>query len=121
MIADEFRGYAWSRALMGTRCKEIHVCGGPEAVELVRKIAKNCNDDFEVRFYERFSELTVEDSSLAKSPSTKRAYGNVKPGDCVVAFSKKDIFSIKVRKTFFIACSFSQNPFIFQLTFGLTC
>ena len=101
MIGDAYRGYAWSRALMGVRCKEIHVCGGPEAVELVKKIAKNCNDDFEVRRYERFAELVVEESSLAASPSTKRAYSNVKTGDCVVAFAKKDIFAIKVGR---LAC-----------------
>ena len=39
MLSDRDRGYAWSRALMGVRCKEIHVCGGSEAEEACRRIA----------------------------------------------------------------------------------
>jgi ATP-dependent RNA helicase SUPV3L1/SUV3 len=30
MIGDPERGFAWTRALLGSRCKEIHVCGGME-------------------------------------------------------------------------------------------
>ena len=54
MLRDEFRGFAWTRALLGVRCKEIHVCGGAEAIEIVKKIAYMCGDDFEVQRYERF-------------------------------------------------------------------
>jgi ATP-dependent RNA helicase SUPV3L1/SUV3 len=32
MMADDERGFAWTRALLSSRCKEIHVCGGFEAV-----------------------------------------------------------------------------------------
>ena len=42
MICDAFRGYAWTRALMGVRCKEIHVAGGLEAREIVEKICRMC-------------------------------------------------------------------------------
>lgn len=35
------------------------------------------------------------DESLAKSPTAKGSYANVQPGDCVVAFSRHDIFAIK--------------------------
>jgi ATP-dependent RNA helicase SUPV3L1/SUV3 len=37
----------------------------------------------------------VLDKSLAKSPTAKGSYANVQPGDCVVAFSRHDIFGIK--------------------------
>jgi ATP-dependent RNA helicase SUPV3L1/SUV3 len=55
MIADPHRGYAWSRALLGLRCKEIHVCGGMEAIPLIQKIAKSCGDEFELLTYSRFT------------------------------------------------------------------
>jgi ATP-dependent RNA helicase SUPV3L1/SUV3 len=55
MIADSHRGYAWSRALLGLRCKEIHVCGGMEAIPIIQKIAKSCGDEFELRTYARFT------------------------------------------------------------------
>ena len=54
MLCDEFRGFAWTRALLGVRCKEVHVCGGAEAIEIVKKIANMCGDDFELHRYERF-------------------------------------------------------------------
>lgn len=46
-------------------------------------------------FTETLSELIVLDESLAKSPTAKGSYANVQPGDCVVAFSRHDIFAIK--------------------------
>jgi len=95
MVKDQSRGYAWTRALLGVRCKEIHVCGGLEAEKLVRKIAKACGDDFELKEYERFSPLCVSDNSLSAASKALGSYRNVKPGDCVVAFSRADIFAIK--------------------------
>lgn len=41
------------------------------------------------------SNLKVLDNSLAKSPTSKGSYSSVQPGDCVVAFSRHDIFAIK--------------------------
>jgi len=95
MIGNEFRGFAWTRALLGVRCKEIHVCGGQEAIEIVRKLASMCGDEFELHRYERFSGLKVLENSLADTPTCRGSYAKVQPGDCIVAFSKKDIFAIK--------------------------
>lgn len=54
MIADPFRGYAWTRSLLGIRCQEIHLCGGMEAKGIVEKMVKLCGDDLEVHEYVRF-------------------------------------------------------------------
>lgn len=83
MIADESRGAAWTKALLGLRCKEIHVCGGWEAKDIVHKIAKACGDDFEVHKYERFSKLEVGEQSLALDPNEEGAYKTVSvPTQC---------------------------------------
>lgn len=95
MLSDGFRGHAWTRALLGVRCKEVHVCGGAEAIDIVKKICKMCGDDFELHRYERFSDLKVQSKSLANTPSARGSYKNAQPGDCVVAFSRQDIFAIK--------------------------
>lgn len=95
MIADWERGFAWTRALLGSRCKEIHVCGGMEAAKIVRRIAKACGDEFEIRTYKRFSELNIAPTSLASQPNQLNTYKHVQAGDCVVAFSRSDIFAIK--------------------------
>lgn len=71
MICDSFRGFAWTRALMGVRCKEIHIAGGLEAREIVAKIARMCGDDFEMKTYKRFGQLRVQEKSLAASPTAK--------------------------------------------------
>lgn len=95
MISDPFRGFAWTRALLGIRCKEIHVCGGLEAQGIVEKIAEFCGDELETITYERFSPLHVEEKSLAANSKALGSYKAVQPGDCVVAFSRNDIFAIK--------------------------
>jgi ATP-dependent RNA helicase SUPV3L1/SUV3 len=65
-----------------------------EAKNIVKKLAQDCGDDFEVKQYDRFSKLVVSKKSLATDPR-RPAYMNVMPGDCIVAFSRNDIFAIK--------------------------
>lgn len=43
----------------------------------------------QVNSYERFTPLSIETEGL------KRGYLDVQPGDCVVAFSRRDIYDIK--------------------------
>lgn len=74
MIRDKERGFAWTRALLGLRCKEIHVCGGLEAKNLIKEIAQACNDDFELNTYERFGKLEVATNSLASRPDQLGSY-----------------------------------------------
>ena len=95
MLADPERGFAWTRALLGSRCKEIHVCGGSEAEPILRKLASACGDELQIKKYQRFSALSVAKKSIAQSSNQLEAYKNVEKGDCVVAFSRNDIFAIK--------------------------
>lgn len=89
LIGDESRGWAWTRALLGVPAREIHVCGDASAVNLIKWIAGEVGEEFEVRKYERFTPLEVEEDGL------EQGYANVKAGDCIVAFSRQDIFEIK--------------------------
>lgn len=77
MIADPSRGASWAKALLGLRCKEIHLCGGLEARNIVEKIVKACGDELEVHTYERFSELQLSRKSLSNDPNVAGAYRNV--------------------------------------------
>ena len=49
MLGDEQRGFAWTRALLGLPANEVHVCGDASAVGLVRALAADCGDEFELR------------------------------------------------------------------------
>uniref|UniRef100_A0A1A9UFI9 ATP-dependent RNA helicase SUV3 homolog, mitochondrial n=1 Tax=Glossina austeni TaxID=7395 RepID=A0A1A9UFI9_GLOAU len=86
-LRDRQRGWAWTRAFLGLIAEEVHVCGEAGAVELLQKICETTNETVEVRSYKRLTELTVEDKALI-------TLDNVQPGDCIVCFSKNDIYSV---------------------------
>lgn len=86
MIKDERRGMAWSRALLGLKCSEIHICGAANAREILETILKDCRDDYEIKEYKRAIPLEVENKSFN--------YKDVKAGDAVVVFSKKRVLEI---------------------------
>ncbi|PSC71656.1 ATP-dependent RNA helicase mitochondrial [Micractinium conductrix] len=90
MIGDDNRGWAWTRALMGVPANEVHLCGDGSAVPLVRKICEEMGEVFELNTYDRFTKLTVEEGGLEGG-----SYAAVQPGDCIVAFSRRDIYDIK--------------------------
>ncbi|CAG8483015.1 439_t:CDS:10 [Ambispora gerdemannii] len=89
MISDQARGWAWTQALLGLQAKEIHLCGEASAVPLIKSICATFNEDVEVRAYERLTPLTVAGYSLNGS------FRNIRKGDCVVTFSRKNIFAVK--------------------------
>lgn len=89
MIANEERGHAWTRALQGLLANEIHVCGGLESYDIVKSIVEQMGDSFELVKYDRLSPLVVAEHSL------RGDYSGVRKGDCIVAFSKNDLYSIK--------------------------
>lgn len=57
MIADPERGHVWTKALLGLRANEIHLCGGLEASQLVESLCKSTNDEFTLVKYDRLSTL----------------------------------------------------------------
>lgn len=46
-----------TKALLGLRAREIHVCGGLEAEQVVRSLAESAGDEFQLVKYERLSKL----------------------------------------------------------------
>ncbi|NXJ07990.1 SUV3 helicase, partial [Odontophorus gujanensis] len=87
MIRDPARGWAWTRALLGLCAEEIHVCGEGAAVDLVTELMYTTGEEVEVRNYKRLTPLTVLDYAL-------ESLDNLQPGDCIVCFSKNDIYSV---------------------------
>ncbi|KMZ56797.1 ATP-dependent RNA helicase, mitochondrial (SUV3) [Zostera marina] len=90
MASDLNRGHAWTRALLGLKADEIHLCGDPSALKLVRKICKCVGDELIEHHYQRFKPLVVEAKTLLGDLK------NVRPGDCIVAFSRREIFEVKL-------------------------
>jgi ATP-dependent RNA helicase SUPV3L1/SUV3 len=91
LIGDDFRGYAFTRALLGTPALELHLCGDTSCVELIQKICKDTGDKLRIRNYERLSPLNVAEEHFSK----KRLEQNIQKGDCFVAFSRKAVYALK--------------------------
>jgi len=87
MVRDYQRGWAWTRALLGIPAEEIHVCGERAAVDLVQEICLANGEDLEVVEHERKTKLIQEDSAI-------ESLENVQAGDCIVCFSKQDIYAV---------------------------
>lgn len=56
---------------------------------MVKKLCEAIDDEVTVHRYNRLTPLTISEKSLNGS------YKNVKKGDCVVTFARKDIFEVK--------------------------
>ena len=86
MIGDEQRGAAWTRALLGLKCKEIHICGALNTRELLEEIIEDCADEYEVIEYKRDIPLKLENSAFS--------YRDAQVGDALVVFSKKRVLEL---------------------------
>ncbi|XP_073690088.1 ATP-dependent RNA helicase SUPV3L1, mitochondrial [Garra rufa] len=87
MIKDPSRGWAWTRALLGLCAEEIHVCGEAAAVDFVTELMYTTGEEVEVHNYKRLTPFSVSNHAV-------ESLDNLKPGDCIVCFSKNDIYSI---------------------------
>ena len=90
MMADQTRGCAWTRALLGLKADEIHLCGDPSVLSIVRKICADTGDELQEINYQRFKPLVVESKTLEGDLK------KVQSGDCIVAFSRREIFEVKL-------------------------
>ncbi|KAL5167861.1 DExH-box ATP-dependent RNA helicase DExH16, mitochondrial [Glycine soja] len=90
MIGCITRGYSFTRALLGIAADELHLCGDPAAVPLIQEIMKITGDEIEVQFYERLSPLVPLKVPLG-------SFSNVRNGDCIVTFSRQEIYKLKKR------------------------
>jgi ATP-dependent RNA helicase SUPV3L1/SUV3 len=89
MIGDQQRGWAWTRALLGSQAREVHLCGETRVVPLIREIAASLGDTLEIHHYQRLNPLKSLSTSL------KGSFHNLRKGDCVVSFSRLQIHALK--------------------------
>lgn len=90
MVADEDRGHSWTRAILGIKAKEIHICMSPVAEEVVKHLISLCKDTYEINRYERKTELVLEDKAFCFPE-------DVQEGDAFIVFSKKSVLNIAAR------------------------
>ena len=86
MIADSQRGYAWTRAILGVRSPEVHLCAAPEAKQLLIRLIESCGDSVEMAVHERTTPLLCMSHPVD--------YQRVQPGDALITFSKVGVLSV---------------------------
>ena len=89
MIADSQRGPAWTAAVLGTAAEELHLCGEERAIPIIEALAKITGDELIVNRYQRLSPLEIAPRSL------ERDLSRIRKGDCIVTFSRTNIFNLK--------------------------
>ena len=87
MMADESRGSFWTRAILGIRAEEIHVCCSGTAESLLVRMIGRCGDTYEIVRHERNTKLEF-------IPKRYDMSKDVEPGDALIAFSKKNVLAI---------------------------
>lgn len=90
LVADADRGHSWTKAILGLRAGEIHICMSPAAEQVVCHLIKLCKDDYEIRRYERKTELLCEEKPFSFPE-------DVQKGDALIAFSKKSVLDVAGR------------------------
>lgn len=85
MISDSQRGDAWTRAILGLCCPEIHLCGALNAKEQLLRMIEDCGDEVEVKEYTRLVPLKTQKRNVR--------FADVQKGDALVAFSKRKVLS----------------------------
>ena len=90
LVADTDRGHSWTKAILGLRAREIHICMSPAAEQVICHLIGLCGDDYEILRYERKTELICEDKPFVFPD-------DVQEGDALIAFSKKSVLDVAGR------------------------
>ena len=86
MISDPDRGSHWLKALCLVQAKEIHVCCAPEAENLMRELIEALGAPLQTVRHERLVPLVFSGKC--------NGLQDVKDGDAVIAFSRKNVLNI---------------------------
>ncbi|RZI43754.1 RNA helicase [Herbaspirillum sp. HC18] len=84
MLADRDRGAAWTAAVCGAPADVVYLVGAPEARHAVEALAERLDCPLEVRTKARKAPLSMEAQPVRKLRNLKR-------GDAVIAFSRRDV------------------------------
>jgi ATP-dependent RNA helicase SUPV3L1/SUV3 len=84
MLADRDRGAAWTAAVCGAPAATVFLVGAPEARRAIEALAERLEVPLEVHLLKRMAPLAME-------PQAVRKLGNLRRGDAVIAFSRREV------------------------------
>ena len=89
MIFDNFRGWAWTQAIVGVPANEVIIICSAYAVPALENLLGLCGERCEVRVFERKQHVELLPQPLPIS--------ELQLGDAVVAFSRRDVLMLRDR------------------------
>jgi ATP-dependent RNA helicase SUPV3L1/SUV3 len=84
MLADRDRGAAWTAAVCGAPASVVYLVGAPEARRAIEALAERLECPLEVHVLKRKAPLSMEAGAVRKLRNLKR-------GDAVIAFSRREV------------------------------
>jgi ATP-dependent RNA helicase SUPV3L1/SUV3 len=84
MLADRDRGSAWTAAVCGAPARTVYLVGAPEARRAIEALAERLECPLEVHVLKRKAPLSME-------PGAVRKVRNLRRGDAVIAFSRREV------------------------------
>ena len=87
MIFDPWRGWAWTQAIVGAPAKELLIICSAYAVPAIENLLGLCGERCEVRVFERMQQVQLLPAAVP--------IANLKLGDAVVAFSRRDVLMLR--------------------------
>lgn len=84
MLSDRDRGAAWTAAVCGVPANVVYLVGALEARRAIEALADRLECPLEVRTLKRKAPLTMESDAVRKRRNLRR-------GDAVIAFSRRDV------------------------------
>jgi hypothetical protein len=87
MLADEQRGWAWTRAVMEAAAPDIHIVGSPVSETLIYRLAEELGFTVTTERYERLTPLHVAEQPWALDDLPARTI--------LVAFSRRMVLGLK--------------------------
>ena len=84
MLADRDRGAAWTAAVCGAPAATVYLVGAPEARRAIEALAERLECPLEVHVLKRKAPLAMEAGAVRKLRNLRR-------GDAVIAFSRREV------------------------------
>ena len=98
MLQDPDRGSAWTAALIGAPARQVFVCGANSVTAPCLQALDLLNETYEITRLERMTPLILEEASICGARYTKLKLKNqLKKGDAIIAFSRKDVLTFSAR------------------------
>jgi ATP-dependent RNA helicase SUPV3L1/SUV3 len=86
MLADRDRGAAWTAAVCGAPASVVYLVGAPEARRAIEALANRLEVPLEVHVLKRMAPLAME-------PTAVRKLRNLRRGDAVICFSRREVLN----------------------------